>query len=187
MRLLKILGIIMLVIAALIAALLLLLWRNNTKPLYAEDYYERLSTTAPLEDKYARKGSFTVSAVEYPSDDEKIGGYKVWYPTELPQSDRLWPMVISANGSGCPASRYEPWFERLASWGFVVVGNQDHHTGTGYSPSASLDLMLAENSDPDSLFYEKIDLDSIGIAGHSQGGVGAINAVTSYENGHYYP
>ena len=186
MKVLKILGIVLLVIVGLVVALLLLIWRNNTKPLCAADYYEKLSTNSPLEDKCARKGCFSVSTIEFPSDDEKIGSYKVWYPAELPQSDRLWPMVISANGSGCPASRYEPWFERLASWGFVVVGNQDHHTGTGYSPSASLDLMLAENSNPNSLFYGKIDLDNIGIAGHSQGGVGAVNAVTSYENGRYY-
>lgn len=36
------------------------------------------------------------------------------------------------------------------------------------------------------MFYGKIDIENIGIAGHSQGGVGAINAVTEQSNGNIY-
>ena len=46
--------------------------------------------------------------------------------------------------------------------------------------------MLKLNEDPESIFYHKIDTDHIGIAGHSQGGPGAYNAVTKQENGYYY-
>lgn len=186
MKILRILGIILLVIVGLIAVLLLLIWWNNTKPLCTNDYYEKLSTAAPLEDAYTRRGDYTVLTGEFPSDDKKIGGYKVWYPNQLTDAERVWPLIVIANASGCSARRYEPYFDRLASWGFVVVGNQDEHTGTGYSPSTSLDLMLSQNADPDSLFYGKIDLDNIGIVGYSQGGAGAINAIISYENGRYY-
>ena len=42
MKVLKILGIVLLVIVGLVVALLLLIWRNNTKPLCAADYYEKL-------------------------------------------------------------------------------------------------------------------------------------------------
>lgn len=185
-KILKILGIVFLTLIILVMGLLLFIRWNNTKPFLAEDYYENLSTDAPLEDRYARRGSFTVADVEFPADDKKIGGYKVWYPDQLAEADRTWPLIVIANASGCSARRYEPFFDRLASWGFVVVGNQDEHTGTGYSPSTSLDLMLAQNADPSSLFYGKIDLNNIGIAGYSQGGAGAINAVISYENGSYY-
>lgn len=186
MRILKILGIILLVVVILIAGLLLKVRWESTKPFLSDDYYEKMPTDAPLENKYIRRGSFSVSAVEFPSDDRKIGGYKVWYPDQMTEADHIWPLIVVANASGCSAHRYEPYFDRLASWGFVVVGNQDEHTGTGYSPSTSLDLILAQNTDPDSLFCGKIDLDNIGIAGYSQGGAGAINAVVSYENGCYY-
>ncbi len=32
-----------------------------------------------------------------------------------------------------------------------------------------------------SIFYQKVDFDRVGTAGHSQGGVGVINAITSTE------
>ena len=46
--------------------------------------------------------------------------------------------------------------------------------------------MLALHSDSNSKFYGKIDVDYIGIGGHSQGGLGAINAVTAHDNGSRY-
>ena len=33
--------------------------------------------------------------------------------------------------------------------------------------------------DKESLFYQKVDFSNVGIVGHSQGGVGVINAVTN--------
>ena len=46
--------------------------------------------------------------------------------------------------------------------------------------------MLALNLDSNSKFYGKIDIDNIGIGGHSQGGLGTINAVTAQDNGGRY-
>ena len=38
------------------------------------------------------------------------------------------------------------------------------------------------NNNKESIFYNKLDIENVGISGHSQGGVGAINAVTNFEN-----
>lgn len=38
-------------------------------------------------------------------------------------------MIMVVNASGTPAASYEPFFPRLASWGFIVVGNEDGQTG----------------------------------------------------------
>ena len=46
--------------------------------------------------------------------------------------------------------------------------------------------MLEQNQNSNSLFYEKIDTQNIGIAGYSQGGAGAIRAVTEFENSGLY-
>ncbi len=46
--------------------------------------------------------------------------------------------------------------------------------------------MLEQNQNSDSLFYEKIDVQNIGIAGYSKGGVGAVRAVTECENSGLY-
>lgn len=90
------------------------------------------------------------------------------------------------NGTGVPASKYEAVLEHLATWGFIVIGNEDASSWDGVSSSASLDFLLTLNDSPDSVFYQKIDTNNIGIAGHSQGGVGAINAASVFENSDIY-
>lgn len=93
---------------------------------------------------------------------------------------------MMANGTGVPASKYKAIFKHLASWGFIVVGNEDGSSFSGESSSKSLDFLLQMNEDQNSIFYQRIDTENIGIAGHSQGGVGAINAVTNQENSYCY-
>lgn len=149
-----------------------------------EGYYERFQSDAPLEMKYANPGSFETSYTEFISDNESIGKVRVWYPTELESSGKSWPMIMVVNASGTPASSYEPFFPRLASRGFVVVGNEDGQTGNGKTASITLDFML--NVSNDSILSNKIDYDNMGIIGYSQGGAGAICAVTNYENGIRY-
>ena len=40
--------------------------------------------------------------------------------------------------------------------------------------------------DTESIFYQKVDFDNVGIVGHSQGGVGVINAVTDTKHKDIY-
>lgn len=149
-----------------------------------EGYYERFQSDAPLEMRYANPGAFETSYTEFVSDNESIGKVRVWYPTELEGSDKMWPMIMVVNASGTPASSFEPFFPRLATWGFVVVGNEDGQTGNGQTASITLDFMLHLPSD--SVLAGRIDYSNMGIIGYSQGGAGAICAVTNYENGALY-
>lgn len=84
-----------------------------------------------------------------------------------------------SNGTGYPSSDYSEVFKHLASWGFIVVGNEDENSRTGESTEASLGYILQQNDDPASIFRGKVDADRIGVGGHSQGGVGAANAATA--------
>ena len=147
-------------------------------------YYERFHSEEPLEMKYSDKGRFETSYTEFVSDNEAIKKVRVSYPTELERGNETWPMILVVNASGTPYSSYEPFFSRLASWGFVVVGNEDGQTGNGETASITLDVML--NIPTDSVLRGKVDYNNIGIIGYSQGGAGAISAVTKYENGSYY-
>ena len=149
-----------------------------------EGYYEAFESDAPLEMKYSQTGGSEVGYTEFPSDNTSIGKVRVWYPKELESSDGLWPMVMVVNASGTPASSYEPFFQRLATWGFIVVGNEDPQTGNGQTASITLDAVLSLDSG--SVLYGKIDTENIGIVGYSQGGAGAICAVTNFENGSRY-
>ncbi|MGN1317281.1 MAG: hypothetical protein ACI4VW_09530 [Acutalibacteraceae bacterium] len=150
------------------------------------NYYERVKSDKPLEKKYIGKGNYTVSYSEYEAEDKSIGKYEIWYPTEISTTKKTYPVVVMANGTGVKASSYKAVFEHLATWGFVVIGNEDEESWDGESSAKTLDFILQCNSNKNSLFYKKIDMRNIGIAGHSQGGVGAINAVTAQANGNLY-
>ena len=51
---------------------------------------------------------------------------------------------------------------------------------------AALVWLLEQNSGPDSVFYQKVDTEHIGISGHSQGGVAVFNAVREQPHGELY-
>ena len=149
-----------------------------------ESYYKKFQSDASLEMKYSQLGAFETAYTEFPSDNESIGRVRVWYPKELENGTKTWPMIMVVNASETPASSYEPFFPRLASWGFIVVGNEDGQTGNGKTASLTLDFIL--DLPFNSVLTGKIDYDNMGIIGYSQGGAGAICAVTNYENGKRY-
>ena len=177
----KVIGIIVLVIVVLLVALYVKNLIGANKPYIGDTYYNDFKSDSPLEQKYAGLGSFSVSKVEYKSDNKTIGKISVWYPAEPEGSDKIWPTIMVVNASNTRVRNYKPFFERLASWGFIVIGNEDPQTGTGESASITMDYMLNEST-----LKDKIDRENIGIIGYSQGGAGVINAVTRYENGSIY-
>lgn len=155
-------------------------------PAVKDKYYEENISQKDLEKKYTNKGEYKVKYIEYSSKEETIKKYEIWYPEELENSNNKYPVVIMANGTGVPASKYKPIFEHLASWGFIVVGNEDKESWNGKSSSLTLDYILSLNGNSKNILYNKIDTEKIGIGGHSQGGVGAINAVTNYDNSYIF-
>lgn len=177
----------MIVLIALVVGFLLIKNYIDSQKLWLEkDYYTQLQPDSELEKKYAGLGAYEVSGMAVKFEDKTIGNIRIWYPSEMDDRQNRYPLIVVVNGSNTAALNYEPYFERLASWGFVVAGNDDRQTGTGISTSLTLDYMLEQNQNSDSLFYEKIDVQNIGIAGYSQGGVGAVRAVTECENSGRY-
>ena len=177
---------IAIVIAVMILAIIILFAVASKQPMVKEGYYNDVKTSAPSEQKYTLKGDYEVSYYEQDAKNKQWKKFEVWYPAELETTDKTYPLVIMVNGTGVASSKYKPVFDHLASWGFIVAGNEDENAGNGASASASLDYMLTLNSDVNSKFYGKIDVDKIGIGGHSQGGLGTINAVTAQDNGNRY-
>ena len=160
---------------------------SRAVPSVTADYYTQTQTGGEIEETYTAMGEYDVDYAEYPAQDLLIKQYKIWYPSALAgEEGREWPIVVMANGTGVPASRYAPVFRHLASWGFVVIGNEMQNSWSGGAAAGALDLLAELNEDPSSLFYHKLDLDNVGSAGHSQGAIGAINAVTAQPNGDSY-
>ena len=108
--------------------------------------------------------------------------YYIYYPEELKNSDKKYPVVVILNGTGVLPKKYKALFKHLASWGFVVIGNHDGSTGFGRSADETIDLIISENDNSNSIFYGKLDLDNIGITGHSRGGAGVFTATSIMEH-----
>lgn len=182
---LVLLGIVLLIVLA-VGFLLVKNHIDAEKSWLAADYYTAFQSDAALEKKYAGLGAYAVANTVIPTDDDAIGSIRVWYPAEPEEKAKAYPLVLVTNASNTAACNYEAFFARLASWGFVVAGNDDRQAGTGASTAQTLDRLLALADDPAHLLYGKIRQTDIGAVGYSQGGAGAINAVTAFANSDRY-
>lgn len=143
-----------------------------------DNYYKYTNPVGEIETKFTPMGSSDVSSVEYKSNNEQIGRFVVYYPTQLENETKKYPVVLWANGTGSKSDTYTSFLKHLSSWGFIVISNDDENTRTGDSLNAGIDLLIAENENADSVMYQKIDMSNIGIGGHSQGGPAVFNMAT---------
>lgn len=180
-KVLKFIGIILLVVIVLGAASLFAIAKLGEYK--NAHYHENATTGGDIEKKYSALGSYDVSHVEFDAKTAAYGKYAIWYPGTLESGDNKYPVVIWANGTGSTSSTYTAFLTHLSSWGFIAVGNDDENTRTGASIEETIQFLIAENENKNSVFYHKIDLDNIGIAGHSQGGPAVFNMVTNQEHG----
>ena len=84
-------------------------WSRDV-PSVTADYYTQTRTGGEIEARYTAMGEYDVTYAEYPARDVLIKRYEIWYPSDLAQEDREWPVVVMANGTGVPATRYAPVF-----------------------------------------------------------------------------
>lgn len=123
---------------------------------------------------------------------ENYKKYEIWYPKELESTNQKYPVVIFNNGTGVKASKYTSLLKHLASWGFIVIATEEEYSWNGFSSEMCLRFIMNLNDNAKyegwetNPFYNKVDLENIGVYGHSQGGVGAINAVTNTEHANMY-
>ncbi|MGN0403446.1 MAG: hypothetical protein ACI4HQ_14480 [Acetatifactor sp.] len=182
-KIMMIIGIVLLTLIVIIAALLIYL---SIRPSVPADYTQTVKTGGEIEAKYMMNGAYKVSCFEEPVL-QGFGKYVIYYPTELEGTEKNWPVVVVANGSGCKASKYPTLFEHLASWGFIVIGTEEEYDWNGFASEMCVRHLIRLNeidivNDKDNPFRQKIDLDNVGITGHSQGGIGVINAITTQEH-----
>ncbi len=170
---------------AFIFLIVLIIVKGAITPMAPKDYTQTVPTGGALEEKYLQAGPSEVTCYKE-SIDDNLKEYRIYYPTDLTNSDKVYPAVIFANGTGVPASKYIALFEHLASWGFIVIGNEDKESWPGTSSDQCLNFLIEQAEQQDSKFYKKIDFNNIGISGHSQGGVGVFNAITELQHSAVY-
>ncbi|WBQ04653.1 poly(ethylene terephthalate) hydrolase family protein [Kribbella sp. CA-293567] len=102
-----------------------------------------------------------------------LAAHTLYYPAVL--TGRR-PVVLWGNGTGVVPGVYSGLLRHLASHGFIVAAANTPFSGTGLEMRAGIDLLARFDGDAGSEFHRHVDLQQIGAAGHSQGGMGAINA-----------
>ena len=178
-KVLKIMGIIIVVTILLIIILLICLSFKKSVP---SKYWEKIETDGVIEEKYSKLGEYEVDSKRYDapeSTDEpgKKNFFEVWYPRD----EGTYPLIVMINGTGVPCNKYDDVFKHIASFGYVVIGNNYATNWDGKHPSETLDFAL-NTEEIDNM----IDREKIAVGGHSQGGMGTFNAITQYENGVMY-
>ena len=144
-------------------------------------------TEAPIEKKFLEAGKYAVKHKVVPIKDLKLQEFHIWYPEELEKSKgKKYPLLVFCNGTNYRATRLVSLLKHLASWGFIVIDSEEEWSGKGRDAIMCLNYMLNSYRNQDSIFFKRIDLKNIGIAGHSQGGAGAINAITKYPEGRFF-
>ncbi len=134
--------------------------------------------TKAIELKYYAQGSAAVTSdAGFGCCDSSGNKFDVYYPTNLGANGFMHPIITWGNGTSAKPSQYAYFLNHLASWGFVVVATEDENAGVGQTILDAANFMIAQNSTPSSIFYNKLNVSEIGAAGHSQGATGAVNAL----------
>ena len=186
----KILKIIVLILLALLLCLAALFVYLSKRPAAPVNYQNEIQTGGEIEEKYMSNGTYEVSTYEEAvlQDFEK---YILYYPSELTEKTGPYPVIVICNGSGTPLSKYPAVAKHFASWGFLVIGTEEQYDWNGFSAEMCIRYLERLNENEtigdggdkrENCFFRKIDLENVGIVGHSQGGVGVINAITTQQH-----
>lgn len=107
----------------------------------------------------AHDGDIIIMPENLTTDPNKIHGVIIWGP-----------------GGGTKPDAYGQVTGQLASYGFVVYGTWQSG-GSGDEMTAAIDWLEKQNKDPNSVFYQKLKLDKVGVSGHSMGGLNSEQAL----------
>lgn len=119
--------------------------------------------------QYALPGELEVS-------DLRDGPHcRIFYPEAMLEGADRYPVVVWGNGSGASPVTYRPLLRHWAGHGMVVAAAMTPTAGSGAEMRRCLRFLSAEHHDnADSIFHQRLDLEAVATAGHSQGGGGAI-------------
>lgn len=140
-------------------------------------------------DYYSKKGKYAVSSFTFTLKENEFT-YKVWYPKNIKKMSKR-PVILYCNGTG---SNYEmdnltsEFLTIAASHGYICLTNTDKNTGMGTSMDAGFTKLTELNKTKSSKVYGKVNINKVGLAGHSQGATCTVNMsnIETYENAKYY-
>jgi hypothetical protein len=103
-----------------------------------------------------------------------LTSHMLYVPGKLGEGGLKHPVIVWTNGATGTASFYDELLKHFASHGFFMV--TDKSSGGTHDPEiveqkAGIDWAIAENARMGSPYFGKLDVDRIGVAGHSLGSI----------------
>ena len=187
-KVLKAMGIALLAMVILIGVFLF--WLTHRDASLKENYRDDIQTGGALEAAYLKNGPYAASYYEAPAF-QVFEKYEISYPAELETENKKYPVIVVCNGTGWKGSLSKAQHQFYASYGFIVIATEETYSWNGFGAEMCIRHLERLNNyqrlnDKENVFYQKIDFDHVGIVGHSQGGVGVINAITNTEHKSIY-
>lgn len=109
---------------------------------------------------------------------QDLGLYTVFEPACM-KAGETYPVITWGNGTCGQVLGYAPLLAKLASHGYVVIAANSRFTDGGNDEMLkALDFAKAENANPSSKLYQKLDLEKVGAMGHSQGAAATLHAAS---------
>lgn len=181
-------GILLLAIIILIAVFIF--WITHIDSSLKDNYRDSIETGGSIEAAYLKDGPYAVSYYEETAL-QIFEKYEISYPTKLETENKKYPVIVVCNGTGWKGSLSKAQQQFYASYGFIVIATEETYSWNAFGAEMCIRHLERLNEYVDdegqtSIFYQKIDFDNVGIIGHSQGGVGVINAVTNTDHKDIY-
>ncbi|KAL6609037.1 hypothetical protein U3516DRAFT_782943 [Neocallimastix sp. 'constans'] len=169
------------VFGMVVATIAILIYVIGYAPLIPSDYTSKVETGGDIEEKYLKNGNYSSDSYDTLKIIGKNSEFLFFYPDEmkLPNNTKTYPVVVYLNGGGVFVNKLKPLLKHLASWGFIVLGYNELDSTSGLSVDKRINHLMKLNEDENSEFYKKVDINNIGITGHSNGALGVFNAINS--------
>ena len=106
-----------------------------------------------------------------PDADRQL--YTLIRPQRMVEGQK-YPVITWGNGTCGTPLQYQQLLSHLASHGFIVIGANAGWVGGGAEMRRALDFVIAENENPSSPLFGKVDITKLGVSGHSQGSTAAV-------------
>lgn len=118
------------------------------------------------------EGMVDEELTNYPADmDRQL--YTMFRPTTFTEGKK-YPVMTWGNGTCAQPLLYSEILEHLASHGIIVIATNSTSVGSGAEMQKGIDFILAENARAASPMFGKVDVESLGASGHSQGSGAAV-------------
>lgn len=100
--------------------------------------------------------------------DLDLSLYTVYRPAKWVEGEK-YPIITWGNGTCAQPEGYGALLRYVASQGFFVVAANSRYASTDNAQLHALDFAFAENADPKSPYYGRLDTTRVAAMGHSQG------------------